>query len=215
MNKIIVIGTTHSEKGRCNSDSLYHILNDIKPQVLYLEAKPIDYEKVLNNQLQDSLETQAIKQYLKTHTPDHLAVDINDMPSREKFRKMINTFINNIEYQRVNDEYNELCHFYGFKFLNSSDADQMQDYLHFLESDIVKSMNIKELTDTYNEAFDLHTSRENHWISKITEHQAKSEFQEAVFLVGAGHRITIKEKLQKLDLLKQSTIHWDFEYFRN
>ncbi|TCL13843.1 hypothetical protein EV198_0675 [Roseivirga ehrenbergii] len=212
MNKIIVIGTTHSEKGRCTSDSLYNILKDIKPQVLYLEAKPIDYKKVLKNQLQDSLETQAIKQYLMTQTLNHHAVDLNDMPSREKFRKMLNTFNRNPEYQRVMDEYNDLCHFHGFKFLNSANADQMQDYLNFLESDIVKSINNKELTDIYNEALDLHTSRENHWISKITEQQAKTEFQEGVFLVGAGHRVTIKEKL---DLLKQSTIHWDFEYFRS
>jgi hypothetical protein len=40
MNKIIVIGTAHTEGGACTSDELLKIVQKISPTVIFCEASP-------------------------------------------------------------------------------------------------------------------------------------------------------------------------------
>ncbi len=212
-SKIIVIGSTHSEKGVCMSESLYQILCEIEPDYIFLEANPSDYKKVLEGQLQDSLETTAIKKYVKDYDTKHIAIDLSDMPNRESFRKLMNTFSNNDEYNKVLTEYGSLSQMHGFKFLNSAQADQMQDYVGFLESDIVRMINHQEMSVLYEEFKSLTTQRESHWLSTVNEYHSKQNIETSVLLVGAGHRITLKEKLQVLNPLDKSSPNWIFNYF--
>ncbi len=210
--QVIVIGSTHTDKGVCTSEALHQILCKIEPEYIFLEAQPEDYQKVLNGQLEDSLETTTIKKYVNEYTAKHIAVDLNEMPNREKYRKLMNTFNTNSESSRVLGEYNALCEKYGFEYLNSLQADQMQDYINFLESDIVKVINHPEMSVMYDEFKSLTDRRESHWLSVVNEYHAKYNIETSVLLIGAGHRISLREKV--LTLKPTNNINWNFEYFR-
>ncbi|WP_339607595.1 hypothetical protein [uncultured Roseivirga sp.] len=213
MSKVVVIGSTHSEKGICTSDMLYKALERIQPKCIFLEASPEKCRQVFKGQLRDNLETKTVKKYLTKYKSDYIPVDLNSLPSREKFQKMMNTFNNNPEYYRVLTEYNYLSGLWGFEFLSSPEGDEKQDYLNFLESDIVRIMGNEELLNMYKEWSSLNDMRENQWISKINEYHSKNEVNITVFLVGSGHRVRLMEKIKNRGLNEKSKPLWNFYYF--
>jgi hypothetical protein len=96
MYNITLIFTCHTELGKCNSDELFKIIENIGPDVIFEELSIILFDKFYNgNQLpNESLEIKCIKRYLQNHNIKHIPVDIDVDPnlSTIDIEYMFNTF---------------------------------------------------------------------------------------------------------------------------
>ncbi len=123
MYNITLISTRHDDIGECNSFALWQILEDLRPQVIFLEL-PSSYLSKSYIDTTNKLEINAVRRYINVHKSIIVAVDIDDIPQ---------TLIG--EYNRVIDELKKLegpngdfynsvstnkrnAAMYGFKYLN-------------------------------------------------------------------------------------------------
>ncbi len=107
MYNIILIGTNHSEFGKCNSNELYNIIASINPEVIFEELSPklfnFIYNSNSNNLTPDVVtEIKCVKKYLKNHDISHEPVDIDLRYISDKEQDwMFDTFEKYIAYRPV------------------------------------------------------------------------------------------------------------------
>ncbi|WP_282163227.1 hypothetical protein [Ulvibacterium marinum] len=87
-NNIYLISTVHKEKGNCTSESLFEILNKIKPDVVFCEASPEMFESFKRGLIYSSLELNSIEKLSRHHSFSFVAVDSFPAPSLN-FRKQV------------------------------------------------------------------------------------------------------------------------------
>ena len=104
MYKIILIGTIHSENGKCNHNEIYKILESINSEVLFDEL-PIHYFDMYFSDSFDTycansillnrntpivpIEVKCIKKYKQKHNVKILPVDIDVTPKLSKHKDEI------------------------------------------------------------------------------------------------------------------------------
>lgn len=81
MQNILIVFTSHSEIRVCNSKELIHIKRT-NPDLVFEEFKQPMYEKIYLHNNQTTLESNAIKEYLKTNQIDHISVDTFALPPK-------------------------------------------------------------------------------------------------------------------------------------
>ena len=133
MYNIALIGTNHSEKGKCNSDELYKIIEDINPEVIFEEIPSIifdmfyngkchfdEFHKILKYRLPDNLldridifplsetplEVNCIRKYLQHYNIKNIPVDIvTDFEISTKMEMMFGEFYKHDDvYKKLVDE---------------------------------------------------------------------------------------------------------------
>ena len=111
MYNITLIGTCHSEIGKCNSDELYKIIGTKKP---ILE---VIFEERPSNHNPDTLEKKCIEKYKQNHNHniEVVPVDIYLKPNYicVEFAK------HDEEYRGIIEEQEDLIEQEGFDYLNS------------------------------------------------------------------------------------------------
>jgi hypothetical protein len=195
MNQITFISTIHIEMGKCNDNELCKIIENISPEVIFLEA--IDetytsYDKYLFKSFgifHKKLEVSAIQKYTVKIPVEYIPVlDKGLSAAFDTKYKMVSE---NSELQRLIDNFNFLVFHNGFKFLNSAESIKLQDEMRALESRLLNGNQVETIANLENDTY------ENSMIRNIYNYCQKNVFHSAIFMCGVAHRKSIIEKIEK------------------
>jgi len=229
MYNITLVGTIHSEKGRCNSDELYKILEAINPEVIFDEL-PTHFSDMYysdsfdrycaNNILLNRhsivvpLEVKCIKKYKKNHNIKICPVDIDTRQKLSKYQQeiffMMQTFFQYEDYRKLDNKKEALIAQEGFHFLNSNkflDFIERKEVMesNIMESEIQKDRLLKIYKLFHAEQYD---SRENAMLENIYNYSEENPFNQAVFLIGAEHKKSMIRKITAYEKLSAIKLKW-------
>ncbi|MBY5951607.1 hypothetical protein KUV23_11515 [Algoriphagus marincola] len=208
MKKITFISTIHKEFGKCNAEELQRILNKISPEVIFLEALESTYSKYERmtfssfGVLHQKLEIQAIQKFSFQRSFEYLPV--LDVGLSEEFEKKYNQVCQNPELQRHLDNFNSMASKFGFTFLNSKEAIELQDELRKFEENLFNNPEKQKIVDGHIDDY------ENNMIKNIYAFCVENHFDKAVFMCGVAHRNSIIQKIRKDKRMMELGIEWSF-----
>jgi hypothetical protein len=215
MYNIALICTIHKEFGKCNSDELYTIIHSIRPDVVFEEMSPDLFDRVyMKNQFsEESLETKSIKRYLQNYDIKHFPVDIDITKniSVEDYHRMHHTFKQHDVYRKLDYEYNVMLRQKGFSYLNSKECEIMIDKMKLTEKNLIESVIIQNrIIDSYKLFDELSEKRENKIIENICNYSNENQYNQALLLIGVGHRKSIIEKIRNYKNQVNIKLNWTF-----
>ncbi|NCI45030.1 hypothetical protein [Sediminibacterium soli] len=202
MHKITFISTVHKEIGKCNADELHKIIEQVNPEVIFLEALDgsySKYEQINFSQFQvphNKLEIAAIQKYSDKYIP------VLDNKMSDAFEKKYSSLPENIELRKLLDDFNFLANEYGFQFLNSKESIMRQEEMRIIESSL---LNDEKLNIKAREAIDGY---EDSMLRNIYSYCKSNEFDRAVFMCGVAHRKSIIEKVKKRNTQEEISLNW-------
>lgn len=229
MYNITLIATRHTEHGRCNPGELYKILEDINPEVIFDELPSNAFDmffsdsfdlyfanKILLNQYPPEvpLEVKCLKKYAQNYKVKIFPVDIDVRRKIAKYQNefffMIRTFFEYEDYKKLDDEKETLIAKEGFRYLNSD------RFLDFLERKEVLEKSIMESHIQKNRLLDIYKlfhaeqrdNRENAMLDNIYNYTKEDQYNQAVFLIGAEHRMSIMQKITEHEKLSEIKLNW-------
>jgi len=211
MHSITIISTHHAEIQKCNSDELYKIIDSINPDVIFEELPSISFDNIYNNNRSDiSIEAKSIKKYLQNHEIEHIPVDTIADPNRSSIeRLMFEKFERYPEYKRIKYEHNSLIAREGFNYLNSNKCIDLVEKWILIEKAIVKSDEYKDLyLQPYNSFYEDVNSREKVMLQNIYNYSKQSQYNQAIFLLGCGHRKSIISKIVEHENQSDIKLNW-------
>jgi hypothetical protein len=213
---ITLIATRHSEKGKCTSNELLKIIEQISPEVIFEETPPDKFDLLYNNKLRNSLESKAIKMYLQKKPIVHFPVDMNIDKITENFFINDYTLMSQI-FEQESAEYFDLVGYfnsssaeYGFPYLNSAQCAKLLARKLILEAEVVSKVNHEELSKRYQNWLDINDARETEMIKNIYRHCSENEYASAIFLVGVEHRKRLMGKVAEYELSAKINLRWQF-----
>lgn len=226
MPTITLVATGHKEKGLCNANELYKIIEQICPDVIFEEIPPLKLEAVYSGTRQASLEVKAIKEYLQKYPGIlHYPVDLDiDQATDKEIRREVDgmPFICNT----YSEEYNYLdgllslqSEKYGFPYLNSDKCSDLIIRKKVLEKQVLEAlkkdknhtaMDHERLGLAYKQWLCQHDERENEMIRNIYSYMEQKNYDKALFLVGAAHRKPIMQKIKEYEFKKEFKLDWTF-----
>ncbi len=77
MKEITLVSTIHNENGAANAPNLNEIMQQIQPEVIFLEVSPDDFESCYVSSSRKSLESKAVHQYTKSRSTALVPVDLS------------------------------------------------------------------------------------------------------------------------------------------
>jgi hypothetical protein len=229
MYDIILVFTHHSELGKCNSDELYKIIESIKPDVIFDELPLAAFNMFysdsfeiyqINKRLltqippEVPLEIKCIKKYKQYYDVGVFPVDIDVSRRLAKYHDEIAfmslTFFQNEEYQKLDNENDMLTRLEGFHYLNSDKFLEFLERKRAIEKDIIEAeIGKRRLFDIYHlfqaEQYD---NRETAMLDNIYYYSKEIQYKQAVFLIGAGHKKSIMQKIASLEKLSEIKLNW-------
>ena len=206
MHHITFISTIHKEIGKCNAEELYKIIDKLSPEVIFLEAIDetySEYEKFLFSTYgvnHKKLEISAIQKYSDNTSFQYVPVCENGLS--DAFNKKIKLVCQNIELQKLIDNFNYLAAKNGFEFLNSLECINLQEEMRVLESRILNS---SEMDKTVRADIEVY---EKPMIRNIYSYCNNNHFSSAIFMCGAAHRKSIIEEIEKSKTEEQVNLTW-------
>jgi hypothetical protein len=215
MYNIAFIGTKHIEIGKCNSDELYKIVESINPEVIFEELS-IELFKIIYNANSFNLspdvvtEIKCVKKYLQNHKIKHIPVDIDTRYiSDEEQNWMFDTFEKYDDYNRIDNEQSLLTAQYGFSFLNSEKCLDLSEQKNVIIQNIMEvDSNKSELFRVYQLFNRQDDTREKAMLQNIYNYSKKNQYNQAVFLIGCGHRKSIMGKITEYEKMSEIKLNW-------
>lgn len=214
MYNIILIGTAHIEKGQCNSDELYKIIESINPDVIFEEMPSSHFNAYYIAKTQRSLESDTINQYFKSHNVKIVPIDIDVSQELSKYQNEINFIFQKLfkheNYIKLDNEKEHLMILEGFMFLNSDEFLDFLDKKEVIEKQIIESETDKHRLLKVYKSFRIlqYDIRENAMLQNIYNYSKENLYNQAVFLLGAGHRKSIIEKITEHEKLSGIKLNW-------
>lgn len=190
---ITFISTVHKEIGKCNADELCSILIKENPEVIFLESLESTYSGYERSLLSSfgvyhkKLEIKAIQIY--NQNSSFVYVPVLDNGLSELFNSKYNRVCENIELQKMLDDFDLIASAMGFQFLNSEASIKMQEEMRVLEC---RLLNDNELNRLINKHIDDY---ENSMMRNIYSYCRNNQFEKAVYMCGVAHRKSIIEKI--------------------
>lgn len=215
MHNITLIGTVHSENGKCNSDELYKIIESISPEVIFEELSNNLFDRFYNvNQLSgEPLEIKCIKKYLRNHNIKHIPVDIDVSPnlSTSDIEYMFDAFKKYDVYKEFDKEQNLLTAQYGFAYLNSIKCSELFSKKKITEKNLMEfGLNKNILLRIYKLFHEEQDNRENEMLHNIYNYSKENQYNRAVFLIGSAHRNSIMQKIIEYEKKEKLKLNWTF-----
>ncbi len=216
MYNITLISTRHHNNGECNAHALCQILEHIQPEVIFEEMRPSYYDKYYVEKTSTNLETEAISIYLITHNAQHIPVDTDDIPSGAFFRdyqravELVLGLTDNygLNYRNLLATSKRHAANYGFNYLNSNHYNTyIEEIRHAFEAGL-EQLNDDKLSQAYRLWNELSDRRENEMLQNIYNFSRDHTYHNAVFLLGAGHRKSIINKIQYCEGEEEVKLNW-------
>lgn len=214
MRNITLINTFHSESGKCNVDELYRIIEQINPDVVFEELTPYLYDMVYIKGFYDEsapLELKCIINYKLQHNIKNIPVDIevNSTLSND-VNRMLALFEKHDIYKDIVVEQKKKIEQGGFDFLNSNEFSDLVKKQRRVECKILEDVNNSKLNRIYKSYYDDMDFREIIMLNTIYAYSEEINYNQAVFLIGAGHRSSIISKIIEYQLKEEIKLNWKF-----
>lgn len=168
MYNITLIGTNHSEQGKCNSDELYKIIEGINPDIIFEEISSTIFDlfytakcdidgireihkfKLPRNLLDTinalplsaiPLEVNCIRKYLRNFNIKNVPVDIEvNYELSSNLTLILTEFYKHDDvYKSLVDEAKLLTEKHGFEYLNSKTFFALNDKIKIRERELIES----------------------------------------------------------------------------
>lgn len=215
MYNVTLISTFHGDLGECNADELHKIIDSISPDVIFEELPQDLFDRFYNkNDIPiESTEIKSVKLYLQTHNIKHIPVDI--APDSELSRKEIDYMFDTVKkynvYQQAEDDQKQMIASDGFSFLNSKKCEELFEKKMMLEKYLIESMlNKNQLLRIHKLFYEEQDTRENAMLKNIYDYSKEHKYDKAIFMLGAGHRKSIRQKIQEYELKENFKLNWTF-----
>jgi hypothetical protein len=218
---ITLIATGHRENGNCSSNELLRIIEAIAPDLIFEEIPGNKHYQVYSGMFGDSLESKAIKSYLKINPILHFPVDLEIQEEREtQLRNKISEiqdFFTSIStvHRNISKEHRESVEISGFSYLNSKKCEEFLKQKLNLEKEIVKMCRDMDLSKDYYEWLSFMDEREDMIINNVYNLSKLHKFNNAILWIGAEHRKPLKDKIEKFEKENNCKLNWRFNYFEN
>ena len=127
--QITLIGTRHKELGKCNSNELHQILKSLRPDVIFEEMPPKDFDDYYVSKKRSKLESIAIFQYKQDQDALQIPIDLDDICEDEFLDAYENIFktvygLKNqygLDFRELTKQVSVHTMQHGFSYLNSID----------------------------------------------------------------------------------------------
>jgi pheromone shutdown protein TraB len=209
MKNITLVCTVHKENGAANASNLYKILDQLQPEVIFLEVTPDDFK---NYNTTPGLEPKAVLEYKRTLDVTLIPVDLKiiDKNIHTKFQRLFEVIDahSTIEYQKKDKDIQKRVYESGFFYLNSDQCSKDHAELNRQDFKTVRKVNDPEITELYEYWISMISLRESEMINGIYEYSRDNAFQKAVFLVGAAHRDSMITKIEESSNYNPTNIEW-------
>lgn len=214
MYNITLICTSHSERGKCNADELFKIIEQISPDVVFEELTPYLYDILYNKGIFDEsapTEFKCIWNYKERHNLKNIPVDIK---VGSTFSNNINQILDQFEkydiYKDILIEQKNKIEQKGFDFLNSDEYSDLVEKQRAAERTIAEELNNRYLNKIYKSFVEDMDFRENYMLNSIYNYSLVNDYDHAVFLIGAGHRRSVIRKIAEYQLKDIIKLNWSF-----
>jgi hypothetical protein len=213
MYNITLVCTHHSELGNANSEELYKIIESIRPDVIF-EELPQDLFDMFYKENKipfETPETKSVKRYIKDHTTSHIPVDINGSGtlSDNEINYLFNELKNYTLYSILHEDQRRSVFEEGYSFLNSKRNEELNEKMKSLEKSIIGFQKNKNQLSRIHELFyEAYHRREHEIIKNIYNYSEKIAYNQAVLLLGSGHRKTIFDKIKKYESENRLKLNW-------
>jgi hypothetical protein len=217
MCTVIVLGTAHSEDGVCTSEELYKIIEEISPDVVFCEASPEKLPRMLKRTDVQTPEMNVIKKLINEKPIEIVPIDVNEDPFDHRLEAMFSLIKREMEeYSGANRMLSNELYLKGFPFLNSLESDKIFRDKNSMERYFidVNKVKYKGLSNFYSDWLKWNDKRENQWINLIHNYFKINKPKKAVFLVGAGHRFRLIDKIKDIEVSNKLLLDWDFFHFK-
>jgi hypothetical protein len=208
---IYLISTVHKEKGNCTSESLFEILNKIKPDVVFCETSQQLFESFKKGLIQSSLEFNSIEKLSRYHSFSFVAIDSFPAPSsifRKQVKELFDIINQDEKFSNAWKKNNENTHLFGFEYLNSEENIQVFDEISEREKIVITQLDNLEYKNVYKRWLNVLDNRENEMLENINSYVENNDFENAVFLCGSAHRKAI---FNKIKVNKNFQLKWNLE----
>lgn len=195
MGKITLISTVHKENGKCNPNELGSIIEELAPEVIFLEALKdtySDFDKFRFENFQlyhNKLELAAIQRFGLARSFEY--VPVLDDGMADIFEKKYERVSKSSNWRQLFDRFNDKAREIGFDFLNSHESISFHEDLRSMEPQIIGNSKI------INEFNDHLENYENTMLRNIAMFCEANQFEKAIFMCGVGHRKSMIEKVTK------------------
>lgn len=197
MPEILIILSSHKERGPFKASKLQAILDKEEPQVVYLEASKEEYSEF------ETLESIAVKAYAVKKNISIIPAGLSKTKEEiyESFQrynylsKVLETYSTE-QYRELYDRHLRQEDIEGFNYLHSEEYGITQNKLHLLEEQIVRATGSKEYMGLYRWWVNLQDEREVSMLNQVTNHLANASYEKAVLIIGSEHRNSVLEKVK-------------------
>lgn len=215
MLNITLVCTHHSEFGKCNSDELFKIIESIEPDVIFEELTQDLFDKFYkeNTIPYETPEIKSVREYIKDHSINHIPVDINlsDALSANQINYMFIVFKKHTLYSLLEEERMRLAFEEGYSFLNSKKNEELTEKMKSFEKSLIQfQVNKGQLSRIHELFYEEQNNREHEIIKNVYEYSGKIAYNQALLLIGSGHRKSIVEKIEKYNLQQNLKLNWTF-----
>lgn len=214
MKCISLIGTVHAEVGYATIPALCSILEQIRPEVIFLEI-PRDgvLEQYLNGGTTNDLESAAVKHYCAGTNAKLVAVDL-PTPKADFFDNYNHlqreVHGRSSDYRRLTTWEKNYVLDYGFVYLNADRCGEMWRDIDAAMRATVEALKDPRLVAILEEWNRINDLRETEWLKCILKYCEEESFEKGAFLVGAAHRQSIISKSKELFSGLADSVQWDF-----
>ncbi|WP_223148915.1 hypothetical protein [Aquimarina sp. RZ0] len=208
----------HKQNGECNPDTLYEIIEIISPEIIFEELSLANFDEAYNAKTLITLETTAIKKYLKSNNIKNFPVDTYDLP--DHYYDNLDHMFSELLYSSIFQESNELRYLLekqssfirsgGFAFLNSDKNTEIFEGMDILKEKLLKKINNEKLYNIAKLEKEVIRKRENEILNTIYNYSEKHTYKQALLFIGSGHRKTIMDKIEKRKKKEENKVNWIF-----
>jgi hypothetical protein len=97
----------------------------------------------------------------------------------------------------------------GYDFLNSKKSEELIETKRSIEENLIKSqINNHQLSRIHQLFYEEQHKREHEIITNIYNYSVKIEYNQALLLLGSGHRKTIFEKTKRYESENPVKLNW-------
>ena len=221
MHNITLICTRHDSLGLCNLSSLYYIIENINPQVIFEELPSSEFDNFYTTKQKSTLESVTITEYKKRHSVIQVLVDSNNIPSDDFFRQYGHLLskvgcrndVNGFKYRNLMDLDKDFIFKYGFNYLNSEKYSAINTEIYNTIEATLELLQNERLNTIFNNWKNTNSERESHMLNSIYDYSQANNFSQAIFLIGSAHRQSIINKISDFQESKPIKLNWQFLSF--
>ena len=211
MYNITIISSFHKVYGKCNTDELYKIIEQLQPDVIFEELSYQDFEIIYSPYYQpQTIEAITIKKYIQQYPIRHFPVDNFPVNETDLLSDAQIFLENNNEYGQLWSQILIRLYQSGYYFVNSDECIDILNKLKTIEESVLTVPNNVMLLKEYNKEKSLHDIRENEMLSTIYNYAIQYPFENAIFICGANHRQSIKNKIKDFETKISFNLNWTF-----